>query len=50
MGVQHEAYCLKCRTKVQAKNHQHVTLKNRKPAVMGVCPKCGTRVFRIGQG
>ncbi|MGQ0605920.1 MAG: DUF5679 domain-containing protein, partial [Candidatus Nitrosotenuis sp.] len=23
-------------------------LKNGRPAVKGVCPKCGTNVFRIG--
>jgi len=26
-----------------------VTLKNGKPAVKGVCPNCGTSVFRIGK-
>ena len=50
MGEQHEAYCFKCRAKVQVKNHEHVTLKNGRPGVRGVCPKCGTKVFRIGQG
>jgi RNase P subunit RPR2 len=50
MGEQHEAYCVKCRKKVVMKNHEHVTLKNTKPAVQGVCPSCGTKVFRIGQG
>jgi len=50
MGEQHGAYCFKCRSKVQVKNHEHVTLKNGKPAVRGICPVCGTKVFRIGQG
>ena len=50
MGDKHEAYCFKCRKKVAVKNHEHVTLKNTKPAIRGVCPSCGTRVFRIGQG
>jgi predicted RNA-binding Zn-ribbon protein involved in translation (DUF1610 family) len=31
------------------KNAQKVTLKNGRPATKGVCPKCGTKVFRIGK-
>ncbi|MFC2072121.1 DUF5679 domain-containing protein [Chloroflexota bacterium] len=50
MGEQHSVYCLKCRTRVQAKNHEHASLKNGRPAVRGTCPACGTKVFRIGQG
>ena len=45
-----EAYCFKCRAKTTIKNPKAVTLKNVKPAVSGVCPKCGTKVFRIGKG
>jgi Zn finger protein HypA/HybF involved in hydrogenase expression len=29
-------------------NPQHVKLKNNKPAMKGICPKCGTKMFRIG--
>ncbi len=43
------AYCMKCRRKVEIRNPQQVTLKNGKPAVQGVCPVCGTKVFRIGK-
>lgn len=43
------AYCFKCRRKVQIKNPQRVTLKNGRPATRGVCPVCGTKVFRIGK-
>jgi len=43
-----EAYCVKCRSKVDIKNPKKVTLKNGKPATQGVCPACGTKVFRIG--
>ena len=25
-------------------------MKNRRPATQGVCPVCGTKVFRIGKG
>jgi RNase P subunit RPR2 len=45
-----QAYCVKCRKKVEARNAVRVTLKNGRPAMRGVCPKCGTKVFRIGQG
>lgn len=43
-----EAYCVKCRAKKEIKNPQKVTLKNGKPAVKGVCPTCGTTLYRIG--
>ena len=43
-----EAYCVKCRKKVEMKNPERVTLKNGKPASKGSCPNCGTKVFRIG--
>jgi len=45
-----QAYCFKCRKKVEVKNPERVTLKNKRPATRGVCPSCGTKVFRIGQG
>lgn len=43
-----EAYCVKCKKKVEIKDEQKVTLKNGKPATKGLCPVCGTKVFRIG--
>ncbi len=43
-----EAYCVKCKKKVTMKDEQTVTLKNGKKAKKGVCPNCGTKVFRIG--
>jgi hypothetical protein len=42
------AYCMKCKTKREMKNPVKVTMKNGKPAVQGVCPMCGTKMFRIG--
>lgn len=39
---------MKCRAKVEIKNPQKITLRTGKPATQGVCPKCGTKVFRIG--
>jgi hypothetical protein len=44
-----QAYCFKDRKKVEIKNAVKVTLKNGRPAVKGVCPVCGTKVYRIGK-
>lgn len=43
-----EAYCVKCKKKVEIKGPQPVTLKNGKKATKGTCPVCSTKVFRIG--
>lgn len=43
-----EAYCVKCKAKVEMKDEKSVTMKNGKKAKKGTCPKCGTSVFRIG--
>ncbi len=45
-----QAYCFKDRKKVEIKNPQSVVLKNGRRATKGVCPICGTKVFRIGKG
>ncbi len=45
-----EAYCMKCRTKREMKDAKGITMKNGKPATQGVCPSCGTKMFRIGKG
>ena len=44
-----QAYCMKCRTKREMKNPKSITMKNGKPATQGVCPTCGTKMFRIGK-
>jgi RNase P subunit RPR2 len=44
-----QAYCVKCKKKVQISGAKQVTLKNKRPAVSGTCPSCGTKVFRIGK-
>lgn len=49
MATPVEAYCVKCKAKKVMKNDQDVTLKNGRPAVRGVCPDCGTGMFRIGK-
>jgi len=44
-----EAYCVKCHAKREIKDPRPVTFKNGKPATQGICPTCGTKVFRIGK-
>ena len=43
-----EGYCVKCKAKREIKDPKKVILKNKKPATKGTCPKCGTKMFRIG--
>ncbi len=45
-----QAYCMKCRAKREMKNTRNIVMKNRRPATQGVCPVCGTKMFRIGKG
>ena len=42
------AYCVKDKMKVEVMNPQTITMKNGKKALQGTCPKCGTKVFKIG--
>jgi len=44
-----QAYCVKCRAKREMKDAKSITMKNGKPATQGVCPTCGTKMFRIGK-
>ncbi len=44
-----QAYCVKCKEKREIKDPKQVTLKNKRPAVKGTCPVCGTTVYRIGK-
>jgi hypothetical protein len=48
-GVSMQAFCMKCRTKREMNNPKAVKMKNGKPATQGTCPKCGTKMFRIGK-
>lgn len=45
-----EAWCMKCKAKREMKNAAKVTMKNGRPAMKGVCSKCGTKMFKIGDG
>ena len=42
-----QGYCMKCRTKREIKNPMAITMKNGRPATQGVCPVCGTKMFKI---
>jgi len=44
-----QAYCFKCRSKVDVQDPTVVLLKSNRPATKGTCPRCGTVVFRIGK-
>jgi Zn finger protein HypA/HybF involved in hydrogenase expression len=46
---QMQAYCVKCRAKREMKDAKSITMKNGKPATQGICPTCGTKMFRIGK-
>ncbi|MGC8460523.1 MAG: DUF5679 domain-containing protein [Candidatus Dormibacteria bacterium] len=42
-------YCMKCKKSQEMKDAKPVTMKNGKPATQGVCPACGTKMFKIGK-
>lgn len=46
-----EAYCVKCKAKREMKDGKEVTFKAKggknRNAMKGVCPVCGTTMFRI---
>ncbi len=43
-----EAYCVKCKTKRDMQDAQPVFTAAGTPATKGVCPVCGTGVYRMG--
>ena len=44
-----EGYCVKCKAKKQIKDAKDITMKNGRPATQGLCPDCGTKIFKIGK-
>jgi DNA-directed RNA polymerase subunit RPC12/RpoP len=42
-----EGRCMKCKKQVEIKNGKDITMKSGMMAIQGVCPACGTKVFRI---
>jgi len=45
--TQPEAYCVKCRTRRGMKDARRIVTKNNRNAMEGICPVCGTRLFRF---
>ncbi|MCD6148662.1 hypothetical protein J7J18_04775 [bacterium] len=45
------AYCVKCKKKQEMKDEKEITMKGKggttRKAVTGVCPVCGTKMFKI---
>ncbi len=48
-GIAVQAYCMKCRAKREMKDARAIIMKNGRPATQGICPTCGTKMFRIGK-
>lgn len=44
-----EAYCMKCKTKREIQNPQATFNAKGSPVTVGVCPVCGTKLFRMGK-
>ena len=44
-----EAYCMKCKEKREINDAQAVFTSSGTPATQGVCPECGTKMFRMGR-
>jgi len=42
-----QGYCVKCKAKKEIKGAQKVKMKNGRPAMKGVCPSCGTVMYKI---
>ena len=43
-----EAYCVKCKEKVQIKDGKETATSRGTKMMKGKCPNCGTTVCRIG--
>ncbi len=42
-----KAYCMKCKAERTVKDAQVITTKNGRRAAQGVCPVCGTKMFKF---
>ncbi|MGA7370534.1 MAG: DUF5679 domain-containing protein [Nitrososphaeraceae archaeon] len=45
-----QAYCVKCKAKRDMEDEKQITMKNGQRALSGICPICGTKMFKIGGG
>ncbi len=44
-----EAYCVKCKERREISDPKPVFTNNGAPATRGICPVCGTTIFRMGR-
>jgi len=44
-----QAYCMKCKAKREIQDPRPIFTSNGAPATQGVCPVCGTKMFRMGR-
>ena len=44
-----EAYCMKCKTKREMKEPVASFNANSSPVTIGICPVCGTKLYRMGR-
>jgi Domain of unknown function (DUF5679) len=42
------AYCMRCRSPKEIHDAEAITMKNGRAAARGICPTCGTKVFKLG--
>ncbi len=46
-----QGYCVKCKSKKEMSNEKEITMKGKgstkRRALTGICPTCGTKMFRI---
>lgn len=42
-----EGYCVKCKTKKEISGAVEETMKNGRKAIKGICPTCGTVIFKF---
>jgi DNA topoisomerase-1 len=49
MESQFEAYCVKCHTKREMTSLEAIFTGNGRPATKGICPVCGTTLYRMGR-
>jgi len=42
-----KGYCCKCKTVVEMKDAKEIIAKNNRPMMLGICPVCGIKVYRI---
>ena len=47
MAAAVEGYCVKCKAKRNMKDAGEVTMANGRKAMKGICPECGTGMFKI---